>query len=130
VTLHRLPKHLPAVALLLDDLHKPSTDALAHTLGVSTRTVQRWQVDGAWPRTAHLALYFASRWGWSAVDSEARHAVQLFERLAGALQTEVHQLRALLAQPAQVNLWSETSARPAAPGFAPAPTPPPGPQPG
>lgn len=102
MTLHRLPRHLPPVDLLLADLEHPTGADLAAALGVSRRSVWRWQQAEEWPRCEHLALYFASRYGWSLVDSEARHAVQLARGLADALRRERDQLAAQLDQVQQL----------------------------
>ena len=95
MSLHRFPRALPPVAVILQDLGHPTAAALGAALGVSARTVWRWQEPGAvCPRAPHLALFFASRWGWSAVESDALHAVQLAGALADARLREVEALRA------------------------------------
>lgn len=96
--LYRLPRHLPPPAVMLQDLGNPTADTLGAALGVSQRTVWRWRADddAGWPRAALLALFFASRWGWSAVQSDALHRVQLAEALAAARADELQQLRAQL----------------------------------
>lgn len=94
--LHRLPRHLPAVDLLLEDLGDPTAADLAAGLGCSVRSVWRWRESGTWPRCAHLALFFASRYGWSVVDSDARYSVQLARGLAASLRAERDQVAAQL----------------------------------
>jgi hypothetical protein len=96
--LHRLPRTLPPVAVLLADLEHPTGAELAAALGVSLRSVWRWRAADAWPRSVHLALFFASRYGWSVVDSESRYAVQLARALADALLAERDTLRRQLDQ--------------------------------
>lgn len=94
--LSHLPRHVPPVAVLLDDLGNPTAAEIARVLGVSVRTVWRWQA-GEWPRCAQFALFFASRWGWSLIDSEARFRVSLAEQHVVALRAELDQARAQLA---------------------------------
>lgn len=96
MSLHRLPRSLPALSLLLDDLGRPSAAELARALGVGERTVYRWLAADAAPRPAHLALYFASSYGWSLVDSEARHAVQTWRGLAESRGRDLVALEARL----------------------------------
>jgi hypothetical protein len=102
MTLHRLPRHLPPVPVLLADLEHPPGAELAASLGVSVRSVWRWQQLDHWPRPVHLALFFASRYGWSVIDSESRYAVQLARGLADALRAERDQLAAQLDQVQQL----------------------------
>jgi hypothetical protein len=90
--LHRLPRQLPPVPRLLDDLGHPPPAAIARALGVSARTVRRWGDE--WPRPAHLAIFFASRWGWSAVESDALTAWQLAQAQVQALAEELSAERA------------------------------------
>ena len=87
--LYRLPAHVPPAALLLADLGNPTAADLAASLGVSVRTVWRWQAGAEWPRLPALALFFASRWGWSAVQSDALQAVWLAQSLADSLRREL-----------------------------------------
>lgn len=110
MTLHRLPRQLPPPAVLMADVGSPSARCLASALGVSARTVWRWQLSGAWPRPAHLALFFASRWGWSAVQSDALHAVQLAEALARARADECAALRCALARVEALQLHGSANA--------------------
>ena len=92
--LTRLPRTLPPAAALLEDLAHPTADDLARALGVGARTVQRWRSADEWPRPAHLSLFFASRWGWSAVECDALHSVNLHTALSASLRREVERLSA------------------------------------
>lgn len=93
--LRRLPRDLPPPALLLADLCNPAPREIARHLGLSERTVWRYQADG-WPRCAHLALFYASSWGWSMVDCDAHRAVTLYRDLARSHQAERDDVRAQL----------------------------------
>lgn len=92
--LPRLPRSVPPAAVLLADLGDPTAASLADSLGVSVRTVWRWRERDEWPRAALLALYFASRWGWSEVASDARWQVATHRALADARQLEIERLTA------------------------------------
>lgn len=87
--LQRLPRHVPPAALLLADLGNPSAAELAAALGVSVRTVWRWQAGDEWPRLPSLALYFASRWGWSAVECDALRSVWVAQALCDSLRRDL-----------------------------------------
>jgi hypothetical protein len=110
MTLHRLPRQLPPPAVLTADLGDPSPLELGPALGVSARTVWRWQLAGEWPRAAHLAVFFASRWGWSAVQADALHAVQLAEALSRARSEECSALRAAVARMEALQLHGSANA--------------------
>ena len=107
--LSRLPRALPALPLILDSLGRPSAPALAAALGVSARSAWRWQAAGACPRAAHLALYFASPWGWDAVACDARATVQLFQALADARAADCAALRARVAYLERVGAWGSAN---------------------
>ena len=94
--LHRLPRSLPPARLLLADLGHPTAAELAAGLGVSERTVWRWRAEDQWPRPAHLSLFFASRYGFSVVESEALHQLRTGASLVRALSDQVRRLRGQL----------------------------------
>ena len=96
--LHRLPRALPPAALMLEDLGHPTAEALAAGLGVSARTVQRWRGADEWPRLPRLALFYASRWGWTLIESEALHTLHTHRALVSALQQELELSRADVAR--------------------------------
>lgn len=92
--LHRMPRDLPSLALILDDLGRPAPAAWGRAIGVSERTAWRWQAAGTAPRAAMLALYWLTGWGWSAIESEARYAVDLLRQYRRATDAEIASLRA------------------------------------
>lgn len=95
--LHRMPRHVPALSVLLDDLGRPAPRLWARPLGVSERTAWRWQASDDAPAAARLALFWVTRWGWSAVESEARHALDTAATLCDAYRREIAALQARLA---------------------------------
>lgn len=96
--LNRLPRQLPALSVLLDDLGHPPAEALGRALGVTPRTVRRWIADDQAPRPAALALFWVTRWGLAAAHAEAHNAATMHAAHARCLQTEVDRLRAELAR--------------------------------
>lgn len=92
--LHRMPRDLPSLAMILDDLGRPTPAAWGRAIGVSERTAWRWQAAGSAPRPACLALYWLTRWGWSAIESEALYAVDLLRTVQRTSQAEIASLRA------------------------------------
>ncbi len=80
--LNRLPRHLPPVSMILDDIGRPKAAAVANALGVNRRTVERWIANDKMPRSAHLALFWLSRWGQSIVDAEAVNTATMYAGLA------------------------------------------------
>jgi hypothetical protein len=96
------PVALPMWHAILEDLSHPQPRRVARVLGVSLRTVYRWNSTGDAPRVALLALFWLTRWGQSLVHTNASNdavvAVQVARSLTDqlkALKLEVDQLRAL-----------------------------------
>ena len=90
---HLLPTYVPPLSLMLADMGNPPPAAVAAALGVSRRTVARWQAADHAPRAALLALFWFTSWGSSAVAAEAHNRAMLYAGLAGALKSEVVELR-------------------------------------
>lgn len=70
--LHHIPRHLPPLSTMLDDIGRPSDLDLSRRLGVHPRTVRRWRRADAAPRPVLLALFWVTRWGVDAVDCLGR----------------------------------------------------------
>lgn len=92
---------LPSLHLMLQDL-AASHDQIARHLGITRRTLQRYiQADSA-PRAVMLALFWETRWGRSAADTEAANWAALHYRSAmierrtnEALRRQIDRLQAL-----------------------------------
>ncbi|KPV07003.1 hypothetical protein APR51_43580, partial [Variovorax paradoxus] len=86
---------LPPLAFLLADQVEPRKKVARH-LGLSLRTLQRYQASGNAPRAVYLALWFESRWGASALHerafNEARHA----RAWVASLENECERLRGVI----------------------------------
>lgn len=96
--LHRLPRQLPPLALMLDDIGRPRTADLARALGVTPRTARAWVAAGQAPRSAMLALFFLTRWGLSQADCDAHNAAQLARAHLSSVQEEKNALQAEFAR--------------------------------
>lgn len=82
------PRSVPAWELIIDDLGRPPAERIATVLGVSRSTVYRWQQAGSGPRIACLALFWLTRWGRSAVHTQATNDAVLYVQLARAMTDE------------------------------------------
>lgn len=74
--LARLPRYLPSLAQVLNDLGNPTTEAIAQALGVSVVSVRRWKRTQA-PRPALLALWWLSWDGYLEWDEVQRQRYDL-----------------------------------------------------
>lgn len=79
------PVSLPVWQSILEDLSDPPTERVARVLGVSQRTVYRWNAVGRAPRAAQLALFWLTRWGQSLVHANAERDCMEAVGLARAL---------------------------------------------
>ncbi len=97
-----LPRRIPALSALLEDLGNPSSAAVAKALGVHVSTVERWRREERAPRTALIALFFTTTWGRSAVNCQAENDASLYFGYAAALRTELDAANAKLARLGQI----------------------------
>jgi hypothetical protein len=95
--LHHVPDYVPALSVLLNDLGRPSPREWARVVGVSARTAYRWQIQDTAPRAVLLALFWATRWGYSLVESQARHELDTADGLLKAYRRDIAALQARVA---------------------------------
>jgi len=88
---------LPDLATLLADL-PASPQQIAHHLGVSLATLERYRRANEAPRAVMLALFWESRWGRSAADCEAAQYGSLMYQYGQALKNENAALRRQIDQ--------------------------------
>ncbi len=93
-SIERLPPALPIWDHILADLGHPPAARIARALGVGHSTVYRWTATGNAPRAAALALFWLTRWGRSAVHTQATNDAILAVQLARSLTEERLTLRA------------------------------------
>lgn len=94
--IRRLPKHVPSLELMLNDLSNPSPEALAKALGVTRSTVYRWLKQGEAPRPVMLALFWITRWGVSDIHCAAHNDAVNQAQLAAMYRSRVEVLEAKL----------------------------------
>lgn len=95
--LNRLPKDPGTWADLVAQIGAPSAAQIARALGVSRRTVERWNREEA-PRHARLCLWWLSHEGHSVWDSEMANRTALAFQVKNALWREVSRLSQELEQ--------------------------------
>lgn len=96
--LHKLPRDIPPLSILLDDIGRPHPAKLARALGVTERTIYRWvQLDHA-PRPVLLSLFWLTRWGVSIIDADLYNGAQLNASYVLALKQENGRLLTLLSK--------------------------------
>ncbi len=93
-----LPRTLPPLSIMLDDLGRPSAAQVGRALGVTARQVQRWQAVDCAPRPAALALFWLTRWGRSEAETSAHNAATLAAARLASLERENQRLRAAVAR--------------------------------
>lgn len=83
---------LPSFSTMLQDL--PATPAqVARHLEISTRSMQRYQLEDAAPRAVMLAMFWETRWGRSAADVEAANWAALHFRRAEIAERQIVAMR-------------------------------------
>jgi hypothetical protein len=98
---------LPPLAFLVAD-QVESRNHIARHLGVSLRTLQRYQASGNAPRAVYLALWFESRWGMAALHTQAYNEAQHARAWVASLERECERLRDV------IRVYENTQAQPAA----------------
>lgn len=88
---------LPPLGLMLEDLPTRSAVLIARHLGITARTLARWQRAEQAPRMAQLALFWETRWGLSLAHCEAVNGERVALGLARALELETLMLRTRIA---------------------------------
>jgi predicted DNA-binding transcriptional regulator AlpA len=93
-SIEHAPPRLPAWQAIMEDLGHPPASRVARVLGMSERSVYRFNSDGDAPRVASLALFWLTRWGRSLVHAQATNdAIQACGYVA-ALRQDVARLEA------------------------------------
>lgn len=92
-SIEQMPSTVPIWDSILEDLGHPPAERIARVLGVSRATVYRWNAAGRGPRVAALALFWLTRWGRSAVHTQATNDALLAVALARSQGEERQQLR-------------------------------------
>ncbi len=93
----RSPSHsgLPGLATMLDDL-PASTAQVARHLDLSTVTLNKYIKTGQAPRSVMLSLFWETRWGRSAADTEAANWGAMYYRQAKSYERELQRMAGAL----------------------------------
>jgi len=83
-----LPRQLPDLQQLLDDLGRPSPRELARYFQVTQRTVRRWIATQNPPRAVIISLFWSSSYGLSALDAELYNSFTVYKLLSESLRRE------------------------------------------
>ena len=67
----RTPRHLPSLLDMLDDI-KTDRRTIAQHLGITERTLARYEATQQAPRPIMLALFWETQWGRGTADAEAQ----------------------------------------------------------
>lgn len=93
------PLHMPIWHQMMEDLCHPPPERVARVLGISVRTVQRYNRAGFAPRSVCLSIFWLTSWGRSAVHAQATNDARLMAsyvdvltRHAEALASQVEHL--------------------------------------
>lgn len=95
VQLHSIehaPNSLPYWHTLMDDLCQPPAARVAKVLGLSLRTVQRYNATGYAPRCVCLAVFWLTSWGRQSVHAQAHNDALLMVGYVNGLRSQVDAL--------------------------------------
>jgi len=91
-------KTLPSLAQLLSGQPTQDAAALCRHLDVTPQTLKRWLAAGIAPRTASLALFYETPWGYSLINSTAENGAMYARQEAAGLRQEVATLQTRIAR--------------------------------
>jgi hypothetical protein len=94
--LNRLPRQVPPLSLMLDDIGGVKPRELAKVMGVSERTARGWITRDEAPMPVLMALFWLTKWGRSSVDAEAHNDAVMHAEMARSLADQVRELTARL----------------------------------
>ena len=88
------PVSVPIWHTMMDHLCNPPPERVARVLGISKRSVYRYNERGHAPRPGCLAIFWLTRWGRSAVNAQAINDAISAVGYVGGLERQVEQLKA------------------------------------
>lgn len=94
----KMPRGVPPLSVMLDDLSNPPPAVLARCFGVTERTVRRWVREDTAPRPVLFAVFWLTSWGRLTVHLEAENAARFHAVLNGCLKRENDTLRARIGR--------------------------------
>lgn len=90
--------HTPPLSYMLDDLLTRDPQVIAKHLGISPKTLARWQASDTAPRAAMLALFYETQWGANLIATTAHNGEMYARQEANGLKRENAMLRARIAR--------------------------------
>ena len=87
---------------MMDDLCNPPPARVAKVLGISQRTVYRYNATGHAPRAICLAVFWLTRWGRSAVNAQAINDAVTAVQYVGGLRRQVEELESTVKHLVQI----------------------------
>jgi predicted DNA-binding transcriptional regulator AlpA len=96
-SIEHAPGSLPIWHVMMDDLCNPPPARVARVLGISARSVYRYNATGQAPRAICLAVFWLTSWGRASVHAQAINDAQVAVGYVNALRSEVEQLRGQIA---------------------------------
>lgn len=94
--LNRIPRQMPPLWLMLQDIGNPHPRELARAFAVSERTARTWLKAEVAPLPVMCAIFWLTKWGQSSVNADAVNDAVNQYGLAEGLRREVNDLRARL----------------------------------
>ena len=90
------PRNPPNWRTLLEGLCQPPNADLARLLGVSVRTIERYNKTDAAPRAVRLALFWLTPYGRDAVHTQAHNDARTMAGYVDSLERHIRDLEALI----------------------------------
>ncbi len=91
-SIEHAPLHLPYWHTMMDDLCQPPAARVARVLGLSVRSIHRYNATGYAPRHVCLAVFWLTRWGRSAVAAQATNDAALMAGYVASLKRQADEL--------------------------------------
>ena len=91
-SIEQMPSHVPIWQVLMDDLCSPPAARVAKVLGLSLRSIQRYNATGNAPRCVCLAVFWLTSWGRNQVHTQAHNDAVLMVSYVESLRSEVRSM--------------------------------------
>jgi len=95
-SIDQAPRSVPIWPVLMNELCSPRPTRVARVLGISTRTVRRYNRTGQAPRAICMALFWLTSWGRSQVHTQAHNDALLAVAYVRSLCARIEELEATI----------------------------------
>jgi hypothetical protein len=96
-SIEHAPSTVPYWHTLMEDLCNPPADRVARVLGLSRRSIQRYNSSGYAPRCVCLAVFWLTSWGRATVHAQAHNDAVLMVGYVDGLRSQVESLESKVA---------------------------------